>query len=119
MITKLSRTADGPRNFHTAKTRIREAISSTRRWNRDYKSTMLDDGRFVTNYLQQQFKRDPELAVFIQKTIKRRIRLRLATRASQPQTLEEFCEHVEWSDVKAAVEEVLVQNTSETVKALS
>ncbi|KAI9171537.1 hypothetical protein HJFPF1_01023 [Paramyrothecium foliicola] len=98
--------------------RIRETIGSTRRWNRDHKTTLLDDGSFVANYLKQQSKRDSPMAVFIQKNIRRRIRHRLPRGAAPPDTLEAFCRNVSWKDVIETVEIILVKNESAAIQAL-
>ena len=99
------------------KVRIHEAINSTRRWHRDHKTTWLSDGEFTANYLKQQCKRDPALAVLIQKAILPRVRRRPGA-TLHPQTLEEFCQKVAWEDVTEAVEELLVDNVKATTKAL-
>nr|WOD46470.1 hypothetical protein [Trichoderma atroviride] len=78
------------------KQRIEDAIGSTRRWNRDHKSTKLRDAVFIASYLKQQSKRDPQMAVYIQKAIQRHVyhsgRPRSKTR---PTNLEQFCQIVQ------------------------
>jgi chromosome segregation ATPase len=98
--------------------RIQETLSSTRRWNRDHKTTKVDDGTFVASYLKQQSKRDPSMAVFIQKNIRRRIRRRLPRGATPPESLEEFCRDVRWQDVTETVELILVRNEDNAIQAL-
>ncbi|KAH7328658.1 hypothetical protein B0I35DRAFT_473339 [Stachybotrys elegans] len=98
--------------------RIKEAISSTRRWNSDHKTTTLKDPEFVANYLKQQSKRDQAMAVFIQKSIHRRIRGRIPRSRSRPESLEEFCQNVKWSDVTEAIEDVLVKSEEKAIEAL-
>ncbi|CAM1506782.1 Fc.00g064230.m01.CDS01 [Cosmosporella sp. VM-42] len=106
-------------NTFTNETRIKETINSTKRWNRDYKSTPFPDGLYVSNYLKQQSKRDPSMAVFLQRALQRRIRLRGDGKLrSKPQTLEEFCHDVTWRDVIETAEEVLVTNKERTLRAL-
>jgi hypothetical protein len=98
--------------------RIREAINSTRRWNRDYKNTDQSDADFTASYLRQQSKRDAPMAVFIQRSIGKRIRRRLPRLRSLPLTLEEFCQDVTWKDVLDAVESVLVKNQDFATRGL-
>ncbi|PNP46628.1 hypothetical protein TGAMA5MH_01573 [Trichoderma gamsii] len=104
---------------NTIKQRIEDAISSTRRWNRDHKSTQLRDAAFIASYLKQQSKRDPQMAVYIQKAIQRHVyhsgRPRSKTR---PQNLEQFCQMLVWKDVLDTVKDVLVESRVQTVKAL-
>ncbi|EHK49967.1 hypothetical protein TRIATDRAFT_280478 [Trichoderma atroviride IMI 206040] len=104
----------------TIKQRIEDAISSTRRWNRDHKSTKLIDAAFIANYLKQQSKRDPQMAVYIQKAIQRHVyhsgRPRSKTR---PRNLEQFCQTLVWEDVLDTVKDVLVDNRVQTAKALA
>ncbi|UKZ66666.1 uncharacterized protein TrAtP1_007836 [Trichoderma atroviride] len=114
--------AEKSRSVPTAKTikqRIEDAISSTRRWNRDHKSTKLIDAAFIANYLKQQSKRDPQMAVYIQKAIQRHVyhsgRPRSKTR---PRNLEQFCQTLVWEDVLDTVKDVLVDNRVQTAKAL-
>ncbi|KAK5990820.1 hypothetical protein PT974_09093 [Cladobotryum mycophilum] len=103
----------------TIKRRIREALNSTRRWNRDHKTTALSDAAFTANYLKQQSKRDPIMAVFIQRAIQRRIqRSRRPRTKTRPQNLEQFCQDVTWTDVIETVEEALVGDQVRAVKAL-
>lgn len=103
----------------TIKQRIEDTISSTRRWNRDHKSTKLRDAAFIANYLKQQSKRDPQMAVYIQKGIQRRVyhsgRPKSKTR---PRNLEQFCQVLVWKDVLDAAEDILVKNRGQTAKAI-
>ncbi|OAA49272.1 hypothetical protein NOR_01195 [Metarhizium rileyi] len=100
--------------------RIRETIKSTRRWHHDHKSTTLSDAVFTANYLKKQSKRDPRMAVYIQRAIHRRIkRRRQEPSSSQPQSLEEFCQDVSWEDVTSTVEDILVKRVGSTVRSLS
>ncbi|KAL7900061.1 hypothetical protein HDV64DRAFT_276807 [Trichoderma sp. TUCIM 5745] len=100
----------------TIKQRIEETIDSTRRWNRDHKSTKLKDAAFIVSYLKQQSKRDPQMALYIQKNIQRRVyhsgRPRSKTR---PKTLEQFCQMLVWKDVLDTVKDVLVDNRSQAL----
>lgn len=100
-------------------TRIQETIKSTRRWHHDHKSTTLDDGKFTANYLKKQSKRDPRMAVYIQKALHRRIRRRGRGSTPEPRSLEEFCRDVSWEDVTRTVEDVLVRRVEATVRSLS
>ncbi|KAM0443777.1 hypothetical protein ACHAO4_010392 [Trichoderma viride] len=108
-----------PKAAKTIKQRIEDAISSTRRWNRDHKSTKLKDATFIANYLKQQSKRDPQMAVYIQKAIQRHVyhsgRPRSKTR---PRNLEQFCQKLVWKDVLDTVKDVLVDNRGQVAKAL-
>ena len=98
---------------------IDDVISSTRRWNREHKTTNKSDATFVADYLRRQSRRNTRLAVHIQKGIRRRVRLRLADSDIRPKSLEEFCQVVTWNDVLEVVEEVLVNSVEDVVKALS
>lgn len=100
-------------------TRIQETIKSTRRWHHDHKTTTLADAAFTANYLKKQSKRDPHMAVYIQRAIHRRIKPRRRESGSQPNSLEEFCKDVKWEDVTQTVEEVLVKKVESTVRSLS
>ncbi|POR36431.1 Uncharacterized protein TPAR_03376 [Tolypocladium paradoxum] len=101
------------------KRRIQEAIKSTRRWHCDHKTTSLTDAKFTANYLKQQSKRDPAMAVLIQRAIQQRIQRRHRLGASlRPRSLEEFCQDVAWADVIETVEEVLLKDEEATAKAL-
>ncbi|PHH60046.1 hypothetical protein CDD81_2175 [Ophiocordyceps australis] len=112
-----------PRNKaprHSPKQRLGEAISSTRRWHRDHKTTKLQDGPFVASYLRQQSKRDPVLAVMIQKAIHRRIQSRHGHyTALRPRSLDDFCRHVEWDDVIDTVKQELIKNEHQVIAVLS
>lgn len=98
---------------------IQEVLSSTRRWNRDRKTTDKPEPTFIADYLKRQSRRNTRLAVHIQRAIRRRVRLRLADSKLHPTNLEEFCQVVQWSDVLEVVEELLVRNEEDTVRALS
>ncbi|EFZ00274.2 hypothetical protein X797_003860 [Metarhizium robertsii] len=101
-------------------TRIQETIKSTRRWHHDHKSTALPDAVFTANYLKKQSKRDPRMAVYLQRAIHKRIRRRRRRGSGpQPQSLEEFCQDVSWEDVTRTVEDVLVRRVDSTVQSLS
>ncbi|KAL7785036.1 hypothetical protein V8C43DRAFT_325341 [Trichoderma afarasin] len=101
------------------KQRIDDAIGSTRRWNRDHKTTKLSDATFIANYLRQQSKRDPPMAVYIQRSIKRQVSRSGRQKAKdRPKNLEQFCQELVWKDVIETAEEVLVRNVARTAKAL-
>ncbi|XP_044724745.1 uncharacterized protein HRG_02641 [Hirsutella rhossiliensis] len=112
----------------TPRRRIQEAISSTRRWHRDHKTTTLADADFVANYLKQQSKRDPAVAVLIQKAIQRHMHQqhqhqhqqsgRRPRTGSRPRSLEDFCRDVTWRDVIETVEVVLVRGRDKAAEAL-
>ncbi|KAM0253029.1 hypothetical protein ACHAQJ_007460 [Trichoderma viride] len=103
----------------TIKQRIEDTISSTRRWNRDHKITKLKDASFITNYLKQQSKRDPQMAVYIQKRIQRRVyRSGRPKSKTRPRNLEQFCQNLVWKDVLDTAEDILVKNGGRTAKAL-
>ncbi|KAK4085386.1 uncharacterized protein Triagg1_376 [Trichoderma aggressivum f. europaeum] len=102
-----------------AKQRIDDAIGSTRRWNRDHKTTKLSDAAFIANYLRQQSKRDPPMAAHIQRSIKRHVSRSSRQKAkARPKNLEQFCQNLVWKDVIETAEEVLVRNVARTAKAL-
>ncbi|KAL7935302.1 hypothetical protein V8C35DRAFT_299092 [Trichoderma chlorosporum] len=124
-IQTRSRAKKTPSESETAKSqvsikqRIEDAISSTRRWNRDHKTTKLGDATFIANYLRQQSKRDPPMAVYIQRSIKRLVSRSGRPRArTHPKNLEQFCQNLVWRDVIETAEDVLVRNTVRTAKAL-
>ncbi|UKZ79573.1 hypothetical protein TrVFT333_007331 [Trichoderma virens FT-333] len=101
------------------KQRIDDAIGSTRRWNRDHKTTKLSDAIFIANYLRQQSKRDPPMAVYIQRSILRQVNRSGRQKAqARPKNLEQFCQTLVWRDVIETAENVLVRNTARTAKAL-
>ncbi|UNI21113.1 hypothetical protein JDV02_007130 [Purpureocillium takamizusanense] len=101
------------------KRRIQEAISSTRRWHSDHKTSRLPDAEFVANYLKQQSKRDPGMAVFIQRAIQRRLQATRRRRlSSRPRSLDEFCRDVTWQDVEEAIVDALVHHEKSAIKAL-
>ncbi|KAG6000088.1 hypothetical protein E4U43_001697 [Claviceps pusilla] len=96
--------------------RIEETIRSTRRWHMDHKTTTLTDAEFIAKYLRKQSRRDPGMAVYLQRAIWKRVKARDTAQdvtntgpSRRPQSLEEFCKHVTWDDVKRAVEDVLVR----------
>lgn len=104
---------------NTIKQRIEDAISSTRRWNRDHKSTKLRDAAFIASYLKQQSKRDPQMAVYIQKAIQRHVyHSGRPISKTRPKSLEQFCQTLVWKDVLDTVKDVLVESRVQTVKAL-
>lgn len=104
------------------KPRVEEAINSTRRWNRDHKTTHLPDSQFVANYLKKQSQRDAAMAVLLQRSLQKRIRLRDSRTPgrtwSQPQSLDELCRDVVWQDVIDMVKDVLVVNEQRTMRSL-
>ncbi|KAK7424862.1 hypothetical protein QQX98_000137 [Neonectria punicea] len=104
------------------KSRIQEAINSTRRWNRDHKVTKIPDSQFAANYLKKQSQRDPDLAVLLQRSLQKRIRLRRNLRSgevgSRPRNLEELCRTVAWQDVIDMVKDVLVVNAQDSARLL-
>ncbi|QPG99645.1 hypothetical protein C2857_002254 [Epichloe festucae Fl1] len=100
--------------------RIEETIRSTRRWHMDHKTTTLADAEFIKKYLMKQSKRDPGMAVYLQRAIRKRVKARGGHMGSRrPRSLGEFCKHVSWDDVKGAVEDVLVRRVYGAVGSLS
>ncbi|KAH6608682.1 hypothetical protein Trco_002028 [Trichoderma cornu-damae] len=117
--TAKGRRPGSARSHATAKQRIEDAIRSTRRWNGDHKITQLNDAAFTANYLRQQSKRDPQMAVHIQKAIQRRVYRSGRPRArNRPESLEQLCRDVGWKDVIETAEDVLVRNRDRTAKTL-
>ena len=98
--------------------RIEEAVNSTKRWNRDHKTTDLTEATFCANYLKQQSKRDSAMAVYIQKAIGKRVRRRFPRSRSRPSTLEEFCQNVSWQDVLDTIQHVLQEEKKTTMEEL-
>lgn len=99
-------------------TRIQDAIKSTRRWNRDHKTTRLGEAVFCANYFRQQSKRDARMAVFLQRSVQRRVQARFPGRTLRPHSLEDFCKVVQWPDVKSVVEELLLRDATDVTRAL-
>ncbi|KAH0491333.1 hypothetical protein TgHK011_002769 [Trichoderma gracile] len=103
------------------KQRIEDTIASTRRWNRDHKTTKLTDAVFIANYLKQQSKRDPQMAVYMQRAIQKHVQNGGGggprTRA-RPKSLEQFCKVLVWKDVLDTAEIVLVRDWRRTARAL-
>ncbi|KAK1249178.1 hypothetical protein MKX07_002694 [Trichoderma sp. CBMAI-0711] len=100
----------GTKEARSIKQRIEDTIASTRRWNSDHKTTKLTDAVFIANYLKQQSKRDPQMAVYIQRTIQKHVQnsgRRPRTRA-RPKSLEQFCRMLVWKDVLDTAELVLI-----------
>lgn len=100
------------------KRRVQEAIDSTRRWNRDHKTTALAEAVFTARYFKQQSKRDPCMAVLLQKGVERRLRSRMLPRRSRPRSIDEFCKDVCWQDVIETVEQVLVRDKDAVTRML-
>ncbi|KAL6873149.1 hypothetical protein J3F83DRAFT_732219 [Trichoderma novae-zelandiae] len=109
----------GTKEAQSIKQRIEDTIASTRRWNRDHKTTKLKDAVFTANYLTQQSKRDPQMAVYLQRALQKHVQNsgRPRTR-SRPQSLEQFCRALVWKDVTDTAEAVLVRDWRRTAKAL-
>ncbi|RDA84799.1 hypothetical protein CP532_6545 [Ophiocordyceps camponoti-leonardi (nom. inval.)] len=111
-----------PYASQTTDRRIQEAISSTRRWHRDHKTTTLSEADFVARYLRQQSKRDPPMAVFIQRALRRRVVVVAGggggNNSRPPSSLDDFCRDVKWRDVIVTVERVLVKDPSAAAEAL-
>lgn len=97
--------------------RIDETIASTRRWNREFKVTDLPEAKFIARYLQKQSKRDPKMALHIQRAIRTRVRDRYADKP-RPTNLEKFCEFVKWNDVLTTVQQVLGKDRKATIAAI-
>ncbi|RDA95966.1 hypothetical protein CP533_5834 [Ophiocordyceps camponoti-saundersi (nom. inval.)] len=136
--TAITTSTPPPYVAQTTDRRIQEAISSTRRWHRDHKTTTLSEADFVARYLRQQSKRDPPMAVFIQRALRRRLvvaggRPSAQTHSSSgennkidddngprrpPSSLDDFCRDVKWRDVIVTVERVLVKDPSAAAEAL-
>ncbi|KAL6919829.1 hypothetical protein ACHAP8_009008 [Fusarium lateritium] len=102
----------------TPESRIQEAIESTKRWNREHKTTEVRDSRFIVSYFRKQTQRDPELGGILQRTLQRRVAHRVKVRFDS-QSLEELNRHAIWSDVINTATEVLVVNTKKTAQLLS
>ncbi|KAG5931461.1 hypothetical protein E4U53_001764 [Claviceps sorghi] len=107
---------------HDRRARIEETIRSTRRWHMDHKTTTLTDADFIAKYLRKQSRRDPAMAVYLQRAIWKRVRARVPRDVggrARPQSLGEFCRHVVWEDVKRVVEDVLVRRVYGAGESLS
>ncbi|KAF4123389.1 Protein of unknown function (DUF3074) [Geosmithia morbida] len=99
--------------------RLDEAIRSTKRWNRDHKTTALPEAAFCASYLKQQSKRDAPLAAYMQRSMARRVRQRPAAASRpRPRTLDEFCQLVSWQDVLDTARHVLMRDRQETMAHL-
>ncbi|CAG9938350.1 unnamed protein product [Clonostachys rosea f. rosea IK726] len=98
-----------------ASIRVIETIKSTRRWHRDHKATILSDAEYTASYLKQQSKRDPDLAVRIQKALLRRVRRNRRLANPPPRSLAEFCKDIKWQDVIDTVQDMLVKHEKRTM----
>lgn len=95
--------------------RVVETIKSTRRWHRDHKATILSDAEYTASYLKQQSKRDPDLAVRIQKALLRWVRRNRRLANPPPRSLAEFCKDIKWQDVIDIVQDMLVKHEKRTM----
>lgn len=114
-------TSPGKEETRSIKQRIEDTIASTRRWNRDHKTTKLTDAVFIANYLKQQSKRDPQMAVFMQRAIQKHVQNgggRPRRTRARPKSLEQFCRMLVWKDVLDTAEAVLVRDWRRTARAL-
>ncbi|UZP33420.1 hypothetical protein NXS19_001236 [Fusarium pseudograminearum] len=102
----------------TPESRIQDAIDSTKRWNREHKTTKLRDSHFILSYFRKQRQRDAELAVILQRTLQRRVANKVKSRFD-PQSLEELSQHALWADIIDMATEVLVVNKLKTAQLLS
>ncbi|CAF3549876.1 hypothetical protein SNK04_001186 [Fusarium graminearum] len=102
----------------TPESRIQDAIDSTKRWNREHKTTKLRDGHFILSYFRKQKQRDAELAGILQRTLQRRVTNKVKSRFD-PQSLEELSQHALWVDIIDMATEVLVVNKLKTAQLLS
>ncbi|ATY63178.1 hypothetical protein A9K55_008436 [Cordyceps militaris] len=98
--------------------RIQDALRSTRRWNRDRKTSSLAEAAFCAGYLRQQSRRDARMAVFLQRAVQRRVQARFPGRTLRPRSLDELCALVRWADIRAVVEDVLLRDTTDVMAAL-
>lgn len=98
--------------------RLRATLRSTKHWHSDYKTTRFSEATFVANYFKQQSKRDPEMAVHIQKLVRRRIRPRLPRSRSDAKSLEDFCMDVTWEDIKESVADIMEDGEQSVTMAL-
>ncbi|KAK7226527.1 hypothetical protein V2G26_014530 [Clonostachys chloroleuca] len=94
---------------------VEELIQSTRRWHRDHKATILSDAEYTASYLKQQSKRDPDLAVRIQKALLRWVRRNRRLANPPPRSLAEFCKDIKWQDVIDIVQDMLVKHEKRTM----
>ncbi|RGP59328.1 hypothetical protein FSPOR_11414 [Fusarium sporotrichioides] len=101
----------------TPESRIQDAIDSTKRWNREHKTTKLRDSHFITSYFRKQTQRDAELGGILQRTLQRRMANKAKARFD-PQNLEELSRHAVWKDVIDMATEVLVVNKMRTAQLL-
>ncbi|RGP65683.1 hypothetical protein FLONG3_9186 [Fusarium longipes] len=102
----------------TPELRIKDAINSTKRWNREHKSTKSEDIYFIPSYFRKQRQRDAELAGILQRTLQKRVTDKVKARFGV-QGLEELSRHTSWEDVIDTATEVLVVNKTKTAKLLS
>ncbi|KAF4445392.1 hypothetical protein F53441_10842 [Fusarium austroafricanum] len=106
----------------TPESRIKDAINSTKRWNREHKVTQMRENQFIVGYLKKQGQRDAELAKILHQALQKRAsnlepKGRRGKAKKQP-SLEEICRHVSWQDVIATATEVLVVNKAQTLQLL-
>lgn len=93
--------------------RVRDAINSTKRWNREHKITKLEDNQFINSYFLKQAQRDAKLAGILHRAFQIRVAKRVKAR---PNSLsrEELSRLALWKDVIETATEVLVINKMKT-----
>ncbi|EGU87287.1 hypothetical protein FOPG_05776 [Fusarium oxysporum f. sp. conglutinans race 2 54008] len=104
----------------TLESRINDAINSTKRWNREHKTTKMRENQFIISYLKKQGQRDPVLAKVLLQAIRERAS-NIKTRTSKAKklpSLEETCRNTSWQDVIDSATEVLVVNKTQTLQFL-
>ncbi|KNA94273.1 hypothetical protein FOXG_00392 [Fusarium oxysporum f. sp. lycopersici 4287] len=104
----------------TLESRINDAINSTKRWNREHKTTKMRENQFIISYLKKQGQRDPVLAKVLLQAIRERAS-NTKTRTSKAKklpSLEETCRNTSWQDVIDSATEVLVVNKTQTLQFL-
>ncbi|ODA81766.1 hypothetical protein RJ55_00270 [Drechmeria coniospora] len=100
--------------------RVAETIRSTRRWHRDLKKSTVPESQFVLDYLKQQLKRDPDMAVFIQQAMQKRLQRKSSGPGTRsiPRSLEEFCKDARWMDVVETVQATLMRDKNRAIQSL-
>ncbi|KAF4493429.1 hypothetical protein FAGAP_10461 [Fusarium agapanthi] len=109
-----------PPSSSTLESRVNDAINSTKRWNREHKTTKMRENQFIISYLKKQGQRDPALAKLLLQAIRERAynTKTRTSRAKKLPSLEETCRNTSWQDVIDSATEVLVVNKTRTLQFL-
>ncbi|EWG37544.1 hypothetical protein FVEG_14782 [Fusarium verticillioides 7600] len=109
-----------PPSSSSLESRVNDAINSTKRWNREHKTTKMRENQFIITYLKKQGQRDPVIAKLLLQAIRERASntKTKTSRAKKLPSLEETCRNTSWQDVIDSATEVLVVNKTLTLQFL-